>query len=96
MPLINSESTLSRQDLAERWLRCRIFKGMFSDELAVQYAPPHSNSTSVFVPKELVEGSVDGEGRVKVRVFHEGSNAWAVLPTENQMIIAVNEADLIS
>ena len=79
----------------ERWLRCRIFKGMFSDELAIQIVQRGDpQELSVFVPKDKVQGKVDAEGRVRVRVFHQGNLAWAVLPMESQTTVPVDESQL--
>ncbi|HSZ59319.1 MAG TPA: hypothetical protein VK797_26995 [Tepidisphaeraceae bacterium] len=81
----------------EQWLRCRIVKGMFSDELAITYLPRGAtNATSVFVPKDFVNGDINQEGKVKVMVFREGDSAWAVLPSAQKMVIPVDEADLIA
>jgi hypothetical protein len=81
--------------MTEQWLKCRVYKGMFSDELAVKVSSLKGNDTSVFVPKAAVEGVVDDEGKVRVRVFREGKTAWAVLPTETRTTIPVREADLM-
>lgn len=86
-----------RQDMWEQWLRCRILKGMFSDELAVSYPPRAGTSVaSVFVPRDYVEGKIDEEGKVRVKVFREGDTAWAVLPSPQRLMIAVDEADLLA
>lgn len=80
--------------MTQGWLKCRVFKGMFSDELAVT-----CGETSVFVPKENVNaaspegGPVDGQ--VHVRLFKEGKTMWAILPAESQPIIQIDEADLV-
>lgn len=101
-PTETSEATLRTtqggRGMFERWLRCKIFKGMFSDELAIQCATPGAPATfaSVFVPKDFVRGSVDQQGQVKVLFFREGDVAWAVLPTENQLVVPVDETDLTS
>lgn len=82
------------------WLKCQLFKGMFSDEVAVLY-PPTSGTcapSSFFVPKEEVEGTAGGSGstagRVSVRFFREGSTVWAILPAESQPVIQIDERDL--
>lgn len=80
----------------EQWLRCQILKGMFSDELAITYKPRGSTvPTSVFVPKELVSGDINHEGKVKVTVFRQGDTSWAILPSAQKMVIPINDADLI-
>jgi len=82
--------------MSERWLRCNIVKGMFSDEWAIVYRfKQQGKEASFFVPKDQVVGAVDSEGKVKVRVFRQGDTSWAVLPTEYQESIPVDEADLI-
>jgi hypothetical protein len=83
------------QNMWEQWLRCRVVKGMFSDELAITYQPRGATSaTSVFVPKDLVLGEIDNEGKVKVMVFRQENIAWAVLPSAQQTVIPIDEADL--
>lgn len=74
----------------EKWLKCNVFKGMFSDELAVQY-----RSVSFFVPKDQVNIQENQNGKVKVLVFRDGETSWAILPSENRSIILVDEADLV-
>jgi hypothetical protein len=66
---------------------------MFSDELAVTVRS-FDGDHSYFVPREFVLGDPDHEGRVKVRVFNEGSVLWAILPNENQTALAVPHSDL--
>lgn len=83
--------------MADGWLRCNIVKGMFSDELAIVYTlKKQGKEASFFVPKDQVVGAVDSQGKVKVRVFRQGNTSWAVLPTEYQDAIPVDEADLVS
>jgi hypothetical protein len=83
--------------MSEKWLRCRVYKGMFSDELAIRYVSRDGNCpVAVFVPKGLVEGKIDEEGRVKVTAFHQGNSAWAVLPSDQQLVIPVDDADLVA
>ena len=87
-------------NMVQQWLRCRVVKGMFSDELAITYPPRGATSvTSVFVPRDMVHSEVDkegkdGEGKVKVMVFREDNSAWAVLPSDQQQVIPIDESDL--
>ncbi|HUS45690.1 MAG TPA: hypothetical protein VM219_06625 [Phycisphaerae bacterium] len=79
--------------MTQGWLKCRILKGMFSDESTMVYHPPKSRTaSSFFVPKDKVR---EGDGAVSVRFFHEGDTVWAVLPAENQPVIPVNKEDVI-
>jgi hypothetical protein len=80
--------------MGERWLLCKIVKGMFSDELAVLVRTTSGEEVSVFVPRDRVQGSVDEEGRVKIRSFEAQSKLWAVLPNETQTVIPVDAGQL--
>jgi hypothetical protein len=79
----------------EAWLKCVVFKGMFSDELAVKYQPRNGDPRSFFVPKAKVKGT-EGEGQLQVTVFKKDDVSWAILPTENRTIIPIDEADLVT
>ena len=70
--------------MEETWLRCRIDRGMFSDELTVIVTAANGEPMSVFIPREFVQGNAPGEGRVRVRIVREDQFAWAVLPDDNQ------------
>lgn len=81
----------------EQWLRCKIVKGMFSDELGVTLrGKGTANETSVFVPKDQVNGMIDQPGKVKVTVFRQGDTMLAVLPSAEKTVVAVEDADLVS
>ena len=83
--------------MSEKLLSCAVFKGMFSDELAVRYPPQDREGTQVssfFVPRDHVLGQQDGFGRVRVKVYREGGTVLAVLPNENATVIPVDDADL--
>jgi hypothetical protein len=81
--------------MVEAWLKCVVFKGMFSDELAVKYQPRRGDPSSFFVPREKVQGE-EGEGKLRVTVFKKDDVSWAILPTENRTIIPIDEADLVT
>ena len=76
-------------------LKCQIFKGMCSDELAVR-VHAIAGEVSFFVPRDSVQGDVETQGTVRVRVFKENGHAWAQLPDETQTTIAVDEAQLVA
>lgn len=77
--------------MSEKWLRCLIQKGMFSDEVVAQYG-----DASFFVPKsQVVRDAGDSQsGKLRVKSFARDSNWFAVLPTEYQDVISVSESDL--
>ena len=81
--------------MSNGWLKCEIFKGMFSDEVAIRVAAKRGETSSYFVSKDQVEGPINGPGKVKVRVYRQGETSWAVLPTENAASIPVRESDLV-
>ncbi|MEX0728950.1 MAG: hypothetical protein WEB58_21260 [Planctomycetaceae bacterium] len=82
--------------IRESWLKCKVFKGMFSDEYAVELQNSRGESFSVFVPREDVLGDPEhrDDGRLKVKVFRDGGATWAVLPTNYRDTIPVLETEL--
>lgn len=78
------------------WLRCRLDKGMFSDEVAVTYPPAAETGwqKSVFVPAECVERDSEHQGKVKVLVIVKGGQRFAVLPSPRRDFVAPEEADI--
>ena len=77
--------------MRDQWLVCSFVKGMFSDELAVEY-----RDKSFFILKQFVELMQPGRAKVRVRVFRDLDTTWAVLPTEDSATIAVEQKDLIA
>jgi hypothetical protein len=77
------------------WLKCKIFKGMFSDEKAVLISSLEGREISCFVPKELVQGGEDAVGKVQVKIRRKNNRVWAILPTETSTMVAVKDADLV-
>lgn len=75
--------------MSEKWLRCGVLQGMFSDEMVVVIKTLSGEEVSFFVPKQQVEA-----GRVMVRTFKQGTRAWAVIPNDSQSIIPVDESEL--
>ncbi len=82
--------------MSERWLRCLVRKGMFSDEMVVVIKILSGEPASFFVPREWVTGKEGQEGQVKVRAFSEQSRAWAIVPDESQTILAVDESQFVA
>lgn len=60
----------------KRWIPCRVFPGMFSDELVVEV-----NDRSLFVNRDAVRARQGDQGEVLVRVFEADGTTWAVMPT---------------
>lgn len=79
--------------MSEKWLRCSIFKGMFSNEVAIR-CKKTIGSFSTFVPRDVVRGDVDQDGTVKVMVFRKNDTAWAVLPSPDKATIPICESQL--
>lgn len=79
--------------MVEKWLKCSIYKGMFSDERAIK-CQKMTGFFSVFVPQETVRGEINQEGTVKVGVFHKDNTVWAILPSPYKPTIPVCESQL--
>ena len=75
----------------EKWLRCKIDSGMFSDEKAVTYPAQGTPQKSVFVAKRDVRIN---DNRVRVIVVDKGGRLIAVLPSANRDIVFVEPMDL--
>jgi hypothetical protein len=78
--------------MSEGWLKCQVSKGMFSDELTVKYG----DKDSVFVHKSQIRGGAEKQGQVRVYYFRSNGTTWAVLPSEAQAVVAVEEGDLVT
>lgn len=74
-----------------KWLKCKIQKGMFSDERTVTVHTRGGEPIAVFVPSAAAD---DRNSRVRVRAFHGQGRAVAILPDEHQSVIDVEESDL--
>lgn len=81
--------------VTNRWLICRLEKGMFSDEMAVTYPAVGNALVSVFVPATEVRGQQGETGKVRVQVTHRGNTTVAILPTDYQESVAVQDTDLV-
>jgi hypothetical protein len=78
------------------WLRCRLDRGMFSDEVAVTYpAATHEEcQKSVFVPRSCVRSETEHQGEVMVKVVAVNGTRYAVLPNSECDIVWPEDADL--
>jgi hypothetical protein len=75
-----------------KWLKCKIFKGMFSDEFTVIVRTRSGEDVAVFVPKDYAQES---KSRVKVKVSEESGHAIAVLPDASQSEVDVDASELM-
>lgn len=76
------------------WLRCRLDRGMFHDEVAVTYPAEGDWTASVFVPLGEVLGEVGGVGKVRVKAFSRKGRWFAALPTPTREVVGVRSQDL--
>ena len=76
------------------WLRCRLDKGMFGDEVAVTYPAVSPAQKSVFVPRSCVRAGEEHEVEVMVTLVVKDGAQFAVLPTPRRDIVRVEAADL--
>lgn len=74
-----------------KWLKCKIDKGMFSDEFTVTVHSRTGEAIAVFVPKGDAD---DQQNRVRVRTFEQQGNTIAILPDEHQSVVDVVSSDL--
>lgn len=74
-----------------KWLRCKIDKGMFSDEFTVTVRTRTGEAIAVFVPKQAADNQ---KNLVQVKAFDQQGKTIAVLPDEHQSVIDVMSADL--
>jgi hypothetical protein len=77
-----------------KWLTCRIYKGMFSDERAIAYPVDSEKQISVFVPDASIQGQPGEIGKVQVKIARRNGTIFALLPSAEQDVVAVREADL--
>jgi len=82
--------------IGERWLQCRLSKGMFSDEVLATYPAQGKFVWCDFVPLEKVVGNMGETGALKVKVVGKDGDKYAtVVPTSYSDLIFVAEQDLL-
>ena len=64
------------QQQQSQWIPCRVYPGMFSDEVVVEI-----NNHSFFVPKHEVKKENDDHGTIHVTIIEFRGKRWAVVPT---------------
>lgn len=79
--------------MAENWLRCRVAKGMFSNERVIVVDVKGNGSIEELVPEDSVKEEGE-EGYVSVRVFDGENGPWAELPTTYRRAIPIEEDQL--
>jgi hypothetical protein len=78
--------------MAQKWLKCEIGKGMFSDERVVTFSTLDGTVVSFFVPKSFIQSN-----QVRVRVYNDqAGQPWAEIPDENRSAVPVSEKDLVA
>jgi hypothetical protein len=68
----------------ERWIACRVYPGMFSDERAVEVG-----DQSFFVNQDDVRDGADNAGQVKVTIIEIDGREFAVIPTSTRETVAL-------
>lgn len=78
----------------EGWLKCRVVKGMFSDEFTVVVHRRGNGTVEFFVSSKDVKKQADETGTVRVKVFQRQDGPWAELPTPYRDAVPVEEGEL--
>lgn len=74
-----------------KWLKCKIDKGMFSDELTVTVHSKTGEAVAVFVPRQSADLQ---KSRVRVNAFEQTGGTVAILPDEHRSMVDVSAEDL--
>jgi len=75
-----------------QWLKCKIGKGMFSDESNVVVRMANGENFAAFVPTEATD---QDENRVRVRVIQSmGRMSRTLIPDEYQSVVVVDSSEL--
>lgn len=75
-----------------KWLKCKITKGMFSDEVTVIVRTRSGENVAVFVPRDLAQ---ERKSLVKVQVSEQYGHTIAVLPDADRSAIDVDTSELM-
>lgn len=60
----------------QKWITCKVFDGMFSDELVVELG-----DRSFFVERSSVRNRENDRGEIRVTIVEADGRKWAVVPT---------------
>ena len=63
----------------KKWIKCRVYPGMFSSEHTVEV-----KGRSFFVENKSVRNVKDNDGEVEVTIVKIGGREWAMLPTSTR------------
>jgi hypothetical protein len=78
------------------FLRCRVSKGMFSNERVIELKLKNGKIlTFVVESSDVTEANTSGCGAVKVWVNIEEGDRWAMLPTPQRDLVRFEESDLV-
>lgn len=78
----------------DAWLKCKVQKGMFSDEKVIQVRLKTAESTSFTVSTRHLEETAGDKGRVKVRFVGKKQSSLVVIPSFQPEIVAIDESEL--
>lgn len=78
----------------EVFVKCRLYRGMFSDESVVEF-PRVSGENTFIVPKAKVSEESPGHGRLKAKLLTRGDERWVILPTDYSDSVPASQVDLV-
>lgn len=77
-----------------QWLKCRVFKGMFSNERTIVVRVKGNHPSEFIVPDHAVQQH-NHESRVRVKVLNRSDATWVVLPTTDHESVPVEDTELV-
>jgi len=81
--------------MTQRWLKCKVSAGMFSDERVVELRVKLGHARTFFVPADRVLDQGAGEGQIQVGVVTQGEVTLVILPTPSRDVVPCAEDDLV-
>ena len=63
----------------KKWIPCRVFPGMFSDERTIEIG-----DQSFFVDEKTIRNEHAGLAEIEVEIVRVDGQKWAVLPTSTK------------
>lgn len=80
--------------MTQQWLKCKVSKGLFSDERLITVEIKGNRSVDEFVPADQTRGG-DRDGRVRVSIGTINGVLWAVLPAVYSESVPINPTQLM-